>query len=228
MATLTDEELSRTRAEADMVKVNLENTKLKIETDNLAKNQRIDSLLRLIPFLTVLGFCFTIYQYTSEQEKNRLAQTKQSDKEADERLEQSRKNLEQRRKDRDTAQKEFMKPLLTKQSELYFEASSAAATIATTTNHDERIKAVSTFWRLYHSPLIFVENEAVSGAMKKYGHCLDGTDTCDTKDLQMLSRHLASPMEESILATYRLTPETFANGQFKYPETPEKSVQPTK
>jgi hypothetical protein len=77
-----------------------------------------------------------------------------------------------------------MKPLLDKQLSLYFEASATAATIVKTTDVAERKKAINNFWRLYYGPLVMVENTAVSGSMKSFGSCLDGTDQCNENDLR--------------------------------------------
>ena len=72
--------------------------------------------MRVLPtatiLVTVLGFMFSVWQYRTEQAKNRLASEQQAAKDALERAERDRKETE-------TAQREFMKPLLEKQQELY-------------------------------------------------------------------------------------------------------------
>jgi hypothetical protein len=73
--------------------------------------------------VTVLGFTFTVWQYRVEQHKNRVATEQRSIKDAAERAEQAPKDTE-------TARRSFMRPLLEKQQQLYFEAAVAAATIA--------------------------------------------------------------------------------------------------
>ncbi len=80
---------------------------------------------QLTVLVTVLGFIFAVWQYRTEQIKTRVALNQQNLKEAAERLERARRNDE-------TAQREFMRPLLLKQQELYFEAATAAATLLQT------------------------------------------------------------------------------------------------
>jgi hypothetical protein len=60
-------------------------------------------------------------------------------------------------------------PFLQKQLELCFEASEAAARLATETNIEEWEKARLTFWRLYWGTLCIVENRDVESAMVKLG-----------------------------------------------------------
>lgn len=203
------------RFDAELQKLKLEIEKLQIENSTLVKSRRFDFLQRMIPFITIivtaLGFCFSVVQYQAEQRKNREAQEKQSNKEIEERIEQSRKN-------RETDQREFMRPLLSKQSELYLEASSAAATIATSEKRKDVSKATDTFWRLYYGPLIFVENTQVAVAMEDFGKCLQSKDA---QQQQRSSLHLADTMKEAIFASYRLTPTAFTLNQFTYPEGAE-------
>ena len=190
-------------SEAEFKKTQLEIEKLEVEIANTRKDQLIDSIVRLTPLLTVLvtviGLGFTVWQYSAEQQKNRRERT-------------------------ETAQREFMKPLLEKQRELYFEASSAAATIAASSDPEERRRAINTFWQLYWGPLIFVESQEVSGAMKRFGECLNGDCLSEgdqpnqPKDVKLktLSLALASTMEASSLKTWNAKPEDFTTNQFVY------------
>lgn len=201
------------RAEAELEKLRLEIQKLKSEIAGTGRRRTVDSLVRLTPLLTVLvavfGLAFTVYQYRAEQEEARRRQTEQFDKESAEREERSRREAE-------TAQREFMKPLLERQHDLYFQASSAAATIASSKDQAERRKAIDTFWKLYWGPLVFVESKDVSDAMNRFGDCLSGVVDCDDAKLKDHSLKLATTMEESILKTWKLNPMEFALDQFKY------------
>ena len=192
----TDQDQDRARSQAEFEKLQLEIAKLKAELANVKRVRTIDSLVRLTPLLTVLvavtGFLFTIYQYRDEQEKNRQARAEQFTKETADREERNRR-------DKESAWREYVRPLLEKQQLLYFEASSAAATIVSSKNPGDRRKAVNTFWTLYWGPLVFVESREVSEAMVKFGRCLNGEEQCDDSELKNRSLSLTSTMQESIL-----------------------------
>ncbi len=190
-------------------RVSMESRKLELEVEKLALDvasarrvRRFDLLLRLLPSLTimvtVLGFGFSVWQYTSEQAKDRAAAERQAIREAE------------------ASQREFMKPLLNKQQELYFEAATAAAVIASSPDAGERAQAERKFWTLYWGPLVMVESTDVSGAMKAFGRCISGEDKCSGSDTQNRSLALASTLEASILKTWNARPEDFIKGQFVY------------
>ena len=80
----------------------------------------------------------------------------------------------------------------------------------------ERRKAEARFWILYLGPLVMVESTDVSGAMKKFGRCLTGQDTCDAAELNDRSLALASTLETSMLNTWNAKPDEFIKGQFVY------------
>ena len=107
-----------TRSEAELEKIRLEIERLRIEIPNIRRSRSIDSLVRLTPLITViiavLGFTFSVYQYRAEQRINRETQQAQLTKETQERAEREKR-------DGVLAQREFMKPLLERQHELYFE-----------------------------------------------------------------------------------------------------------
>ena len=199
-STPNDEAAVRSALELERLKLEID--KLKADIAKSGRSQILDSLVRLTPLISVLiavfGVTFSIYQYNAEQRKNRIAREEQSKKEAS------------------AAQREFMKPLLERQQQLYFEASSAAATIASSSNPDERGKAEDAFWKLYWGPLIFVESKDVSAAMKKFGNCLDRTESCDAGELKNRSLSLASTMETSLLNTWNAKPDEFSQNQFIY------------
>ncbi len=187
----------------------LEARKLELEVERLALDiasarriRRFDLALRLMPSLTilvtVLGFLFTVWQYRDEQAKSRQAAERQAIRDAD------------------VSQREFMKPLLDQQQRLYFEAASAAATIATASNAEDRRQAEARFWVLYWGPLVMVESTEVSGAMKAFGRCVTGEDNCPPLEVRNRSLTLASTLEASILKTWNARPEEFMKGQFVY------------
>ena len=183
-------------------KLELEIEKLTLDVATLRRVRRFELILRLMPSLTimvtVLGFAFSIWQYSSEQRLAREAAERQAIREAE------------------ASQREFMKPLLDQQQSLYFQASTAAATIASSTDPVQRRLAVDKFWMLFWGPLVMVENTDVSGAMKSFSRCLDGQDKCNAGEIQNRSLTLASTLESSILKTWNTKPDDFIKGQFVY------------
>ena len=208
-----DENTTDTRAAIELQKLKLEVQRLELEVANTTRMRRFELLLRLLPtvtiLVTVLGFAFSVWQYRVQQVRNRESAERQAVKDTAERAETARKEAE-------TAQREFMKPLLEKQQQLYFEAAEAAATIATTTDAAERRKAEARFWVLYQGPMVMVETTDVSGAMKAFGRCLDGTEKCSGGEIRDRSLKLASTLENSLLKTWNKSPHDFAAGQFDY------------
>ena len=195
-------------------KLNLETEKLKLEIDRLkAERAQVRSLSSYVPLISVLvtvaGFGFGIYQYRAQQIQNRESQERLANQESQARAAQSVR-------DRENAQREFMKPLLEKQLALYFEASSAAATIARATDQGERKKAIDTFWRLYYGPLVIVESMDVSGAMKSFSRCLNGTESCDQMEMNERALALATAFQKSMLKSWNMKPEDFAQDKFQY------------
>lgn len=189
-------------ASLDSRKLELEIEKLALDVASAREVQRFNLVLRLMPSLTimvtVLGFGFSVWQYSSEQSKGREAAERQAVRDAE------------------ASQREFMKPLLDKQQQLYFEAATAAATIASSADAAQRRQAEATFWMLYWGPLVMVESTDVSGAMKAFGRCISGAEKCTGADLQNRSLALASALEASILRTWNTRPGDFVRGQFVY------------
>ncbi|MEW6211172.1 MAG: hypothetical protein AB1631_22595 [Acidobacteriota bacterium] len=202
------------QAELSLEKLRLENERLSLEIASMKRGRsRLIALSDYIPLLSVLvtiaGFGFGIYQYRAQQIENRksqemLAQQEREDREA------------QLQKDKDTAQRDFMKPLLEKQLSLYFEASSAVSAIATSSDPAEREKATNTFWRLYYGPLVVVETKEVSNAMQSFAKCLSGQEPCSRAELNKRSLALATSLQESMLKSWNLKPENFTQDKFKY------------
>ena len=67
-------------------------------------------------------------------------------------------------------------PFLNKQLDYCFEASEAAATLATTEDRDEWGRMSSRFLGLFFGPLAIVEDDDVARAMMKFALALDGVD----------------------------------------------------
>lgn len=201
-------------AELSLEKLRLENERLSLEIASMKRGRnRLISMTDYIPLITVLvtiaGFGFGIYQYRAQQIENRLSQEMLARQEREDREVQLQK-------DKDTAQRDFMKPLLEKQLSLYFEASSAVSTIASTTDASEREKATNTFWRLYYGPLVVVETKKVSGAMERFGNCLTGEESCSKNEINNRSLALATTLQEALLKSWNLKPENFTQDKFKY------------
>jgi hypothetical protein len=129
-------------------------------------------------------------------------------------------SLEQRRSsdvDITNSQRAFMQPVLTRQLDLYLGASSAVATLASSTNAAEQAKARDEFWRLYWGPLVMLESPDVSIAMKKVGKCLEDADrACSRQDLQDLSLILSSSLTTDYFSAWSLSPEKYAARTINY------------
>jgi hypothetical protein len=190
------------RQALEMERLALENQKLKLDLQRELNPDLWSWAGRLSPVLAtvlaVAGFLFGVRQYVDQQKASRDAA-----------VEQERRDLEAR--DRD-----FMKPLWEKELELYFRAASAAATIATITKGPKRDAAENEFWQLYEGPLIVVENQALSGAMKEFGRCLNGQDHCDKNELRHRSRALGSTIQETIQESAKLRLSDFSKNKFQY------------
>jgi hypothetical protein len=79
------------------------------------------------------------------------------------------------RKDVETRNLEARKTYLTRQLDLYTDATRSAAKIATlTADSPEYARALNRFWELYWGELSMVESREVEGAMKQMGDCLNG------------------------------------------------------
>lgn len=195
--------MSETHAEIELEKLKLENEKLKLEIAALQKGKKWSEILQgYLPFISILlavaGFGFGVYQYRNQEEQNRS---------------QGKLNYEAQI---NNERRDFMKPLLEKQLALYLEASEAASTIATTTDVNERKKALNNFWRLYYGPLVMVENTEVSGAMKTLGDCVPPRGNCDKGELSNLSLKLATKLQTALLSSWNRKPENYTADKFQY------------
>jgi hypothetical protein len=195
-------DLTGVGGQLDLRKQELEVEKLALDVAAAKRIRRYELMLQLMPSLTiivtVLGFAFSVWQYTTEQEKSRQAEERQAIRDAE------------------ASQREFMKPLLDKQQQLYFEAATAASTFATSSDPKQRHEAQDKFWALYWGPLVMVESTEVSDAMMAFGRCVSGEEKCAESEVRNRSLKLASTLEQSILKTWNTRPEEFIKGQFVY------------
>jgi hypothetical protein len=103
----------------------------------------------------------------------------------------------------DGVQRESKRPYWERQVALYFDATSAAATLATSGDEPERKKAAAEFWRLYWGPLAVVEDPQVEAAMVEFAKCID--KPCPQDQLQRLSLALAHTCRNSLRTSWKLT-----------------------
>ena len=117
-----------------------------------------------------------------------------------------------------------MKPWLESQREIYLQALSAAAAVASSDNPEKRKQATEEFWQLYQGQMILVETKSVSGAMVHFGRYLDGTDSCSKAEMNVRCRALATAMAESMAATAKMTFKEFVAHQFRYTSGPSEAT----
>ena len=117
-------------------------------------------------------------------------------------------------KELELRERELFRPLWEAQIKLFFEASTITATIAIATDESVKKTAISKFWVLYNGPLIIVEDQAISGAMKSFGDCLKLEEKgCS---LHTKSRILATKILESLEKSWGNGLKGFSKDKFKY------------
>jgi hypothetical protein len=194
----------QTLRSAQLEEIRLRNEKLKIELDELRKGKPWYQVpIQFVPLATALvaiaGFWWGLVRYHDDQEKAHADQREQS------------------KREQVAREREFMKPWLENQRDIYRKALSAAGTVANTENAQTRKKAAEEFWSLYHGEMILVETTSVSTAMVNFGLCLNGSEiNCEKKKLDELAHKLGTAMSESMSATAGMTFEEFSSNQFKY------------
>jgi hypothetical protein len=203
----TDPTLDEALKSIQLEHAQLELQKLKEELIQLKKGKTwYEAVGQTAGLLTVLvaalGFWFGIYQYAHQQRENRAAQALQFNRE------------------KDTLERELMKPWLENQRSIYLRALAAAATIANTDDQMKRKAVMEEFWTLYHGQMVLVETKSVSGGMVKFGNCLNGLAVCDRAEMNSRSRALATAMAESMGGTARMTFAEFVANQFQYSAGP--------
>lgn len=105
------------------------------------------------------------------------------------------------RRDAETRNLEARKQYLTRQLDLYTDATRAAAKLATAPpDSAEYRKARTRFWELYWGELSMVENQGVETAMKRMGDCLNGTCACSS--LTQCSLDLAHACRRSLAESW--------------------------
>jgi len=170
----------------------LGNEKLRQELASLRSGKPwYGALAQMVPMITVLlalaGFFWGMLQYRWEQGKNR-----------------------------ETAEREFMKPWLESQRDIYSQALAAAATIPNTEDPKTRKQATEEFWRLYEGKMVLVETKDVSDQMMAFGYCLDGTEDCNKREMNKRCLNLGTAMANSMALTAKMTYKEFADNQFHY------------
>lgn len=200
MAAHEADDAGRALAEAQLRKLRLEIKKLEDEVGGQsAGGYKAENLVKYIPVITALiavaGFWFTVHQYNNQQ------------KAAAEKLAAERKEAADKLAyDREQA---ILKPFLDKRLELYFAASDAAATVATTKDEAERGKAEARFMQLYAGTLVIVEDEGFEDAMINYHKCLTGVEPCDPAERLKRSLALASTARDSIRNSFNVRLSSF-------------------
>src|SRR5690349_757200 len=164
-------------------------------------------LSNMVPIITALvsvaGFLWGVYEFTSEQAKNRDAETAQQKREAD------------------LAERELMKPWLESQRQIYSQSLSAAAIVANSADSEKVKTATEEFFELYQGQMILVETKDVSAAMVGFGKCLNGSDQCSRADMNTRCRALGTAMATSMARTAKMTYQEFASNQFRYEPSPQ-------
>ncbi len=191
----------------------LADQKLSLEINQLENPTGTEKASKFIPvissMITVLGFFVGLWQYHEQQVLANQALLKQQDTANKELLKQqavANKDFLQQKMKQDY---ERFIPFSEKQIQLYFEASEAAATIATSSDADAKSRAKSRFWILYWGPLAIVEDAGVKTtdqtvvkqSMVNFGHCLNEPGTCTVSELKIRSLNLAYACRESLANT---------------------------
>lgn len=109
----------------------------------------------------------------------------------------------------DSVENQFRKPLWEKQIALYFDATSAAATLASSSDPQTLQDAENHFWVLYYGPLALVEDKDVESAMVRFAECL--RNNCEKGELKGLSLRLARVCRESISKSWSIELDDLAD-----------------
>lgn len=106
----------------------------------------------------------------------------------------------------DTSKRELRRPFLERQLELYFDATCAAATLATASDEQTWKEARNKFWQLYYGPLALVQNESVAYVMRDFNKTLKSCDKafdCGL-ELQEKATKLAARCRESVGESWKI------------------------
>jgi hypothetical protein len=186
---------------AQLERHQLESKQLRQALNDNGKSKPLHTVLgQFVPLITALvavaGFIWGVYQYQVQQNKSLEAQKLQSKQELK------------------TAERDFMKPWLDNQREIYLQALTAASIVANSDNPDEVANATEEFWVLYHGKMILFETGDVEKAMIAFGGCIK--NACDRARLDTQLHQLASAMAGSMSATAKMTYDEYSAQQVKY------------
>jgi|GEM_PF-3066631 len=200
---MNEPDVAEQLALAQLRRTELENEKLALELARQGKAPAWYQFpIQFVPLITALvavaGFLWGVVQYTNAQRKDRAAREVQSVRE------------------KEIAEREFMKPWLESQRSIYLEALTAAAAAVNSREPKVRAAAAQSFWQLYNGRMILVETQSVSDAMVEFGRCLDGSNVCNPEELDKRTHALASAIAASMAATAKLSYQEFAANQFRY------------
>lgn len=92
-------------------------------------------------------------------------------------------------------------PFFEKRLELYIEVTTAASTIASSTDPAEVLKAKAEFWRLYWGPLRVVDELPVESSATFFGDCLNDASKC-TPNIKQMSFDLAHKCSDSMISSW--------------------------
>lgn len=183
--------------------------KMRLEITELKRRQAWDRRVgRLLPIISalvpVLALVFAVQQFANQQNLTRDAMKRQAESE------------------RIAAERAFMQPVLSRQMNIYFEASAAAAKIASTQDSADKKKAQETFWELYWGPLVMLESQPVSGAMKSFGACLAESPRC--QELKQRALALSSTLQSDLFESWKLSPDAYAQRSINYAAVRDREV----
>jgi hypothetical protein len=201
-----------TRESLELERLALENDKLRAELSALRRD-RWHLLQQLSPLLggllALAGFLFGVVQYVEQQQRNRAEAMAR----ADEQIQAMAFEAERQAEARD---QEFMKPLWEREIATYFRAAEVVATLAAETDPSALRAAEEEFWVLYLGPLVVIETQALSGAMKSFGECLNGTDACSRAQRANRALAVSSAIQGAIEEHAALRLSEFSQGKYQY------------
>src|SRR5215831_10409766 len=146
----------------DLERLKLENEKLRLEIEDLRGRNKLENrIAKFVPAITALiaiaGLSFGVYQFQSQQRQiadQRLRDT----------IDSINKQASELARSNEAREQEFRKPFWEKQLQLYFDATEAASTMATSKDARKRELATEKFWSLYWGPLAVVEDAGLEEA----------------------------------------------------------------
>jgi hypothetical protein len=198
-----EDDVGKRLATAQLRRAELENQKLTLELARLGTpTPWTQKLFQFVPMVTaivsVAGFLWGVKLYVDTQAK------------------EARNRSAQAEHENTNAEREFMKPWLESQRQIYGEALDAATTALLAADPKDRAKAVDGFWKLYHGRMVLVETHSVSGVMKQIKACLENQAACQAEYARARLLALGSAMAQSMADTAKKSYTQFAANQFRY------------